>query len=68
MTKFKERFCEVLKTTDKRQSDIAKFAKVSRQCITDYKAGRTEPSIEKLYLICKYLDVSSDYLLGLSEY
>lgn len=68
MTKFKERFNETIKNRSKKQSEIAKYAKVSRQCITDYKAGRSEPSIDTLYLLCKYLEVSADYLLGLSDY
>lgn len=68
MTKFKERFSETIKQSNMKQSDIARYAKISRQCITDYKAGRSEPSIETLYLLCQCLEVSADYLLGLSEY
>ncbi len=64
-TKFKERFNEILKYSYVKQTELAKAAKVSKQCISDYKAGKSEPSIDTLFLICKYLDVSSDYLLGL---
>ncbi|MDE7264957.1 MAG: helix-turn-helix domain-containing protein, partial [Clostridia bacterium] len=38
-----------------------------RQNITNFKAGRTYPSIETLYLICECLEVSADYLLGLED-
>lgn len=65
--KFKERFNEVLKMTNKRQSEIAVEVGVTRQCISDYKSGKSVPSIETLCLICKSLDVSADFLLGLSE-
>ena len=65
--KFKDRFNEALKMTHKLQSEIAVEAGVSRQCISDYKSGKTVPSIETLYFLCKSLDVSADYLLGLSE-
>ena len=34
---------------------------------SDYKKGKSVPSIDTLYLICKFLDVSSDYLLGLED-
>lgn len=46
---------------------MARAANVSKQCISDYKKGKSLPSIDTLYLICKYLDVSADYLLGLED-
>ncbi len=64
---FKKRFNELLKTCGKTQVEIAKLIGVSKQCITDYKSGRITPSIDTLYLLCKELDVSSDYLLGLTD-
>ena len=67
ITKFQERFNECLKFSEAKQVDIARAANVSKQCITDYKSGKSVPSIDTLYLICKYLDVSADYLLGLKE-
>lgn len=65
---FKDRFTETLKTTKYTQAEIANKVHVSRQCITDYKKGKTVPSIETLILLCKVLEVSSDYLLELSDY
>ena len=65
--KFQERFNEILKTCGKTQADIAKGIGVSQQGISEYKAGRSVPSLEKLCAICKYLDVSADYLLGLDD-
>jgi len=46
---------------------IAREANVSKQCISDYKAGKSTPSIDTLRLLCKSLDVSSDYLLELTD-
>ncbi len=66
-TKFTQRFNEVLKYSDIKQTSLAKAANVSKQCISDYKAGKSVPSIDTLYLICKYLDISADYLLGLED-
>ncbi len=66
--KFKERFNEVLKQSGKKQTEIALALNISKQCVNDYRTGKTFPSIETLYLLCKYLDVSADYLLGLSDY
>ena len=66
--KFTERFNEVLQFGGKKQSEIAEYCKVSRQVITDYKKGKSFPSLETLFLLCQYLNVTSDYLLGLSDY
>lgn len=65
---FKKRFNEILKISGKTQVEIAKAIHVSKQCVTDYKTGKSVPSIETLYLLCKFLEVSADYLLGLSDF
>lgn len=65
--KFIERFNEVLKISGKSQVQLAKEINVSKQCVSDYKSGKSLPSLQTLYLICKNLDVTSDYLLGLSD-
>lgn len=67
VTKFQERFNECLQYAGVKQVDLARAANVSKQCVTDYKRGKSVPSIDTLYLICKFLDVSSDYLLGLED-
>ena len=67
ITKFQTRFTECLKYGNVVQSDLARAVGVSKQCISDYKAGKSMPSLDTLYFICKYLDVSSDYLLGLED-
>lgn len=67
VTKFNERFNEVLGYSYVKQTDLARAANVSKQCISDYKSGKSVPSIDTLYLICKFLDVSADYLLGLEK-
>lgn len=66
-TKFQERFNECLKYSDVKQTDLAKAANVSKQCISDYKSGKSVPSIDTLFLLCRYLEVSADYLLGLED-
>ena len=65
---FTKRFNEILKNSGKTQVEIAKAVNVNKQCITDYKTGKSFPSLETLYELCQYLEVSADYLLGLSEY
>ena len=67
VTKFQERFNECLQYAGVKQVDLVRAANVSKQCVTDYKRGKSVPSIDTLYLICKFLDVSADYLLGLED-
>ena len=65
---FTQRFNEVLRFSNVNQVKLAKYCSVSRQLITEFKKGRALPSLDVLCLICRYLDVTSDYLLGLSDY
>lgn len=65
--KFQERFNEIVKISGKKQTEIAQAVGVSKQCVSDYKSGKSAPSVETLFLLCRYLDVSADYLLGLSN-
>ena len=65
---FTKRFNEILKISGKTKVEIAKAIHVSKQCVTDYKTGKSVPSIETLYLLCKFLEISADYLLGLSDF
>ncbi len=67
VTKFQERFNECLRFSDIKQTELARAANVSKQCISDYKRGKSVPSIDTLFLLCKFLDVSADYLLGLED-
>ena len=66
--KFTERFNEILKQSGKTQVEIANTLNITKQCVNDYKTGKSVPSIETLYSLCKFLDVSADYLLGLTDY
>lgn len=65
---FTKRFNEILQQSGKTQVEIAKALNVTKQCVNDYKTGKSVPSIETLYALCKYLDISADYLLGLTDY
>ena len=64
---FTKRFNEVLSYSKISQTELAARVNVSKQCISDYKSGKSFPSIQTLFLICKVLEVSADYLLGLSD-
>ncbi len=65
---FTIRFREAIKTSGMTQVELANRVKISKQCISDFKSGKSFPSIQTLRLLCKHLDVSADYLLGLASY
>ena len=65
---FTLRFREAIKTSGITQVELANRVKISKQCISDFKSGKSFPSIQTLRLLCKYLDVYADYLLGLESY
>lgn len=64
---FTERFNEVLLFEQTNQAYLANQIGIARQCITDYKSGKSFPTIQTLTRICNALDISSDYLLGLED-
>lgn len=64
---FTSRFNGLIKENNIKQAELADILKVSRQCINDYVKGRNYPSLPVIVDICKYFDVSADYLLGISD-
>ena len=64
---FTVRFKEVIDSEDIKQADLASKVGIARQCITDYKSGKSFPSIQTLSALCRALDIPSDYLLGLED-
>ncbi|MCL2061545.1 MAG: helix-turn-helix domain-containing protein [Firmicutes bacterium] len=67
MNKFSERLREVLQGSGISQIELARKINMSQQIINGYCTGKREPTLNVLCLICKTLNESSDYLLGLSE-
>ena len=47
------------------QKKLAKELETSDDSIYSWETGRSQPSIEMIRAICKYFNVSSDYVLGL---
>lgn len=65
--KFKERITEELKTSTYTQKQIAKLLNISEGNISNWKKGTNIPSITILFELCQLLNISADYLLGLSD-
>ena len=49
------------------RQDVAEVLRTTQRKISRIETGDAEPSIEDLRMLCKYYNVSADYLLGLSR-
>ncbi len=67
MNKFKERLMEALAENNISQNALAKKISMSQGVVNNYCTGKREPSLDVLVSICKELNVSADYLLGLTD-
>ena len=66
--KFSERIAEAIKSSGLSQKEIAEKLNISESNITNWKNGENLPSVEVLFNLCKLLNASADYLLGLDDY
>ena len=67
MNKFSERLKEVLKDRGVSQLALAKKIGMSQGVVNNYCTGKREPTLDVLIKICKALNESADYLLGLED-
>lgn len=49
------------------QKDVAEQLQITRTCYSNYEQGIREPSFDLLVKICKFFNISCDYLLGLED-
>lgn len=64
---YRTRIRNVREDRDFTQTEIGKVLKKSQQGYNHIEAGRAELKIEDLKLLCKFYDLSADYLIGLSD-
>ncbi|HRX13974.1 MAG TPA: helix-turn-helix transcriptional regulator [Eubacteriales bacterium] len=50
------------------QRQLAEALGIRQQSYVRYEYGTSEPSFENLKKLCEFYSVSSDYLLGISDY
>lgn len=65
--KFSERLNELMEEKCISPLDLSKAVGVDRTTVIRWKNGKMYPTIDKLFLICKFFGESSDYLLGLDD-
>ena len=67
MKKYIKRMRDLREDNDKTQQEIANVLGTSQTMYARYERGANELPIHHLITLCKYYNVTSDYLLGLSE-
>lgn len=67
MKKFNERLRELREDSNLTQTALAKEILVDQRSLSFYEIGKYEPNLETLIKIAKYFNVSTDYLLGLTD-
>lgn len=50
-----------------RQKDVAKILNMTQRKVSRLERGDTQPTTEEIAKICKFYDISADYLLGLID-
>ncbi len=68
LSKIQERLREVIKNSPYSQKEIASALGVSAQTVSKYMRENIFPALDTLSKLCRYLDVSADYILGLKEF
>lgn len=61
------RLCDGLCFPGKSQADLAKYLGISSQAVGYYKTGANNANWETVVKIAEYLNVSTDWLLGLTD-
>lgn len=52
---------------EKNQEDIAKILNTTQQQVSLYETGKREMKASQIITLCKALNITSDYLLGLTN-
>lgn len=64
----KQRLIDEIKNSGKPLKEIAAEVGITATMLTQYKTTEKLPSLETFAKICKAIDVSADYILGLSDF
>ena len=64
---YRTRIRDVREDRDLTQKQIGKILNKSQQGYNHIEAGRAELKIDDLILLCRFYNLSADYLIGLSD-
>lgn len=64
---YRERIKNIREDRDLTQAQIGKILNKSQQGYNHIETGRAELKIDDLVLLCRYYNLSADYLIGLID-
>jgi transcriptional regulator with XRE-family HTH domain len=64
---YRERIRNIREDRDYTQTEIGKILQKSQQGYNHIEAGRAELKIDDLIILCKFYNLSADYLIGLTD-
>ncbi len=64
---YQQRLRALREDNDKTQQEIAEILNTTQQYYGQYELGKRALHIEHLITLCKYYDVSADYILGFTD-
>lgn len=64
---YRKRIRAVREDRDLTQTEVGKILKKTQQGYNHIENGRAELKIEDLIALCRYYNLSADYLIGLSD-
>ncbi len=64
MAQFKDIFVGLLQKNNTSAYNISKTTGISQGLLSDYKSGRSLPTVKNLIKLSEYFNVSIDYLVG----
>lgn len=67
MKTYIERIRELREDNDLKQKDIAMYLGTTQQVYSRYENGDNDIPIRHIIALCKYYNVSADYILGLKD-
>lgn len=65
MKKYNEILRDLREDKDKTQAEIAEMLKITRPQYHLYESGKREFKLQHIQTLCKYYNISADYILGL---
>ncbi len=64
---YRQRIRDIREDRDYTQTEIGKILNKSQQGYNHIEAGRAELKIDDLIKLCKFYNLSADYLIGLTD-
>lgn len=67
MANYRERLRNIREDNDLTQAELGKILNKSQQGYNHIETGRAELNIDDLIRICKFYNLSADYIIGLTN-